>query len=271
MVTRIARKTYQKVIGNPTARKAIALAILLKDHNGTSVYKGFSYRELSRISGLSPNTCKARIATLVQLHLAEICQFKGQAYLKLAQLRRGRVEIRTKNMNGKNIIRYWYPKTADVKLDSISRKSIKDIEKGLMAIEIVEITIRKEFVKHAIDLAHNPSPYESTRRIRRAKKVCDVRGYGESFADNGISYRYLQRRLGCSSNTISKVVEYGESHKLFATIRKNWELIQRIGKNAAKFALPFFQNESDRTLFATRDSIWYRPALSFVLLERQTI
>ena len=257
MVTKLSRKIFNDAIGNPALRRAIALSIFLKDHNKTSVYKHYSVRELSRISNLSPNTCKERINTLVKNNLAFIKVENGIKYLKLNKLRRGLIHFTATRPNGEKVERTYYPRKADVSLEKINRQSVKEIELGLMSLSIVEITIRKEFVKHQIDLAHNPMPYDSLKAVKRAMRKCRLSGYGDKFVDDGLSYRTLQRRLSCGASRVKKVIDYGEKYNLFSIVRRSWEKICANVHSGDYLG--------DFSLFATSRYVWHKPALLFIL------
>jgi len=49
-----------------------------------------------------------------------------------------------------------------------------------------------------------------------------------SLADKGLSYRQIQKKLGCSKSTISYHLGEGQKHKAYARVRKQ-RLKKRIG------------------------------------------
>ena len=268
MIARLARHTFNQIVGNPDYRKAVALAIFIKDRKGASVWKDWSYRKVASLCQISPTTCKKRIAILIKLGMAHAFSYKGHNYLRFEPLRQGKITYKNKNGEGE-----YQPRTADVSLRQICHNSIKEIERGLMALFIVEDTRRKDYVKQLITLSQEPKPFTKENRVKRARTSCRERGYDKPFEDGGLSYRTIGRRLHCAHNTTKEIIAYGESLELFEAHRRRWILWQYVGAGHGKFALPYFQAETTRPLFATRSNIWYKPSLIFSLLSpsRQSI
>ena len=264
MLAKIARHTFNKIVGDADKRKAVALAIFVQERKGAGVWKGWTYRKIASFCGISPTTCKKRIATLLALGLAESYTTNGVAYLKFNKLRQGEV-----GTHG----RRWTPRKADVDIRPIPKETIKEIERGLMALVIVEDTARKDHVRQLITLAHNPKPFTRESRVKRAMAKCRERGYSDTFVDGGLSYRTIGRRLRCSHNTTRDVIAFGESLGLFTATRRDWVLWLYAGYGQAKFALRYVREETDRPLFATKSNIWYKPSLLFSLGDacRQSI
>ena len=264
MVTKIARHTFRDVVGKPDQRKAVALAIFIKERKGAGVWKGWTYRKIASFCGISPTTCKKRITALIALGLAETFTKNGVAYLKFNKLRQGAIETKG---------RRWTPRKADVSIRHIPKDSIREIERGLMALVIVEDTARKDYVRQLITLAHDPGPYTHQNRVKRARAKCRERGYARTFEDGGLSYRTIGRMLRCSHNTTKDIIAMGESLGLFTATKRDWVLWLYAGYGQAKFALPYVQEETDKPLFATKSNIWYRPSMLFALGDayRQSI
>lgn len=259
MLTRLARHTFNEIIGNPEYRKAVALAIYVKDHKGASVWKDWSYRKIAALCGISPTTCRKRIAILIKLGMVDSFMAKGHTYLRFNRLRQGEVVVGD---------RAFQPRMADVSIKDISHDSIKDIERGLMALLIVEDIRRKDYVRQLITSAHNPRPGTSAKRINRARALCSERGYGENFVDGGLSYRTIGRKLHCAPNTTKDIIAYGESLELFEASRRDWILWLYAGKDRGKEALKFMDSEDNFSLFATHSNVWYKPSLVFTLVAR---
>jgi len=264
MITKVARHTFNEIIGVPDYRKAVALAIYVKDRKGASVWKDWSYRKIAAFCGISPTTCHKRIAILIKLGIVDAYTHKGHSYLKFNKLRQGEITIKKKKGE------VWFekqfqPRTADVSIKEISHDTIKDIERGLMALLIVEDIRRKDYVRQLITSAHDPKPGTSAKRIKRAKAKCKERGYGRTFVDGGLSYRAISRKLHCAPNTTKDVIAYGESIELFEATRRDWILWLYAGYGRGHEALSYLKEEGGEALFATRSNVWYKPSLVFSL------
>lgn len=256
MLLRLSRETHQKVVGVPEHRKAVAFAIFVKTRCPASVLKDWSYRGLSRLTSLSPNTCKKRVACLEDLGLITREVNGGHTYLRFAPLRRGAVRLKR---------RTWRPKNADVNIGGFSGESIKEIERGLMALVIVEDCNRKNYIRQLTSLAHNPSKYVPTRQIKRAKAICSKRGYGKDFQDYGLSYDRIRQWLHCGPNMVKDVIFFGESTRMFVARRSEFVFLKYI-HNGAKFAVEYLQQEVDFPIFATKSNVFRRPANSFTAI-----
>lgn len=263
MIKKLARKTFNEIVGNRDYRKAVAFAIFLKNKKPASVIKDFTYRELSRITGASPNTCKKRVETIILLGLAEITEQNNHRYLSLGKLRQGVVLIRKKKRGKDCGFKAWQPRHVDVDLGQICTQTLKEIERGLMALRIDEYARRKEYVKQLVNLAHNPKPFTPKREVKRAQKLCNKCGYGDTFTDAGLSYKKIAGWLHCSPNTVREIIALGESLEMFEVIRRGWELVKYVGGFSAKFAISYFQDNENRQIFATSNNIWHKPSLCF--------
>ena len=256
MLRRLSRQIYRNVVGVPERRKAVAFAIFVKTVRPSSVLKDWSYRELSRMTSLSPNTCRKRVACLESLGLVTREEKGGHTYLRFAPIRCGAVRSRR---------RTWRPKDADVNIVGFSGGSVKDIERGLMALVIVEDDKRKEYVRQLTSLAHNPSKSVPIRRVKRAKAICSKRGYGETFQDFGLSYNRIRQWLHCGPNMVKDIIRFGEDTGMFVAHRSEFVLLKYM-RNGAKFAIEYMRQEVDYPIFATKSNIFRRPANRFTML-----
>lgn len=250
MLRRLSRQIYRNVVGVPEHRKAVAFAIFVKTVRPSSVLKDWSYRELSRLTSLSPNTCRKRVACLESLGLVTREEKGGHTYLRFAPIRRGAIRLRR---------RTWRPKDADVNIVGFSGGSVKDIERGLMALVIVEDDNRKEYVRQLTSLAHNPSKSVPIRRVKRAKAICSKRGYGETFQDFGLSYNRIRQWLHCGPNKVKDIIGFGEDTGMFVAHRSEFVFLEHI-RNGAKFAIEYMRQEVNHPIFATTSNIFRRPA-----------
>lgn len=256
MLQRLSRKILSKVVGVPDYRKAVAFAIFVKSKRPASVLKDWSYRELSRLTSLSPNTCKKRVSCLESLGLVTRESKGGHTYLRFGQLKRGAVRLKK---------RTWRPKNADVKIGLFSGESIKDIERGLMSLVIVEDCCRKDYVRQLTSLAHNPSRSVKIRRFKRAKAICSKRGYGKFFQDFGLSYRRIRQWLQCGPSRVKEIICFGESTGMFVAHRSDFVFLKYV-PHGAKSAVEYMQQSVDFPIFATTNNVYYRPANRFTAL-----
>lgn len=260
MLERLSRQTFRKVVGNPDYRKAVAFAIFVKAHRPTSVIKDWSYRKLSLLTGLSPNTCKKRIAALESLGLVTREDRGGHAYLRFARLRTRAVLITKKDKT-----KVWRPKHADIYIGGFSGESIKDIEMGLSALVIVEDASRKEYVRQLTVMASSPSKFSRQRKIKKAKEICSKRGYGEKFQDYGLSYKRICGWLKCGTSKVKDAIVFGESTGMFVANKPPLVFLRFV--QGAKFAIDYIRDDYSFPVFATTNNIYYRPANTFTLGE----
>ncbi len=246
MIRNIDRALFNKLIGSADGRKALAFAIYMKNTKATSIVKNWSYRELARLSNLSVATCQRRIATLRKLHFVDSFSKNGISYLQFKKLKKHKVR------NKKNTL-FHTPRNCDVKIDKFSLLGVKEIEKALMAQEIVEITIRKQYVERLIQMKTEPKRGESPRKIRRAMAICRKRGY-DKFEDGGLSYKTISKRLHCSAKSVSSIIKFGEGHEMFEAHKCKPILIKKI-IGGAKFALEYL-DFGKISVFATNNGIY---------------
>ena len=250
MVERLSRKVYNALVGNPEHRKAVAFAIYLKDHKQTSVVKNWSYRELSRISGIAPGTCKKRIAALRELGLVKEETKNGVRYLVFRKLRAPKMATKRK-------LGLWYtPKRQDVSLKKVGRFSVKAIEMGLIALYVVETQTKKNFIRQTI---RSKDKGRKVAEIKRAKKICRGRGWKE-YSEFGLSYRGMAGKLNVGTAKMLDAVRYGESKKMFT--KQKSDLVQLfVGKGRGKEALEFVGGFH----FATSSNLYRQPANVYLL------
>lgn len=256
MLKYLDRRIFNYTYGSHEMRAAVALAIWVKQHTPCGVFKDWSYRKVAAEVGISPTTLTKRIATLRRLHLARFERHNGHSYLVFKTIRRRKIK------NKKND-RYHTPHHLDIDISNLYGLGVKEIEKALMATLITEVTRRKEWLKQRIKFGTNPNPGTSTRKVNAARRFCRVHGFTR-FVDNGFSYRGIGKRLHCSPNTVKKIIEVGESLGMYICQRLDLVYVKYIGRNQAKFALPFYKTEYPNA-FATLNNIYYRPSLIFTL------
>lgn len=258
MVSKLSRRLFNDAVGDPLRRKALAFAIYLKNHNGTSVFKDWSYRDLSRASGLSVNTCKKRVQSLRVMHLIREESFNGHRYLIFKKLRRKKIKNKKNNL-------FHTPIILDISIKNF--ESIKAIEKYLMALDIQEHTRKVEYTKRLITLATDPAPFTRDCEIKKAKAIWRKRGIEEvpQYTEYGYSHRRIMRRLHCGPQTVKYIISLGESLEMFIARQRDLVLVKYVGNNSARAALPYYKDEFP-SAFATNNNIYYKPATIFSLL-----
>lgn len=213
MLIRLNQKAFRGVVGNRNIRSAVAFAIYLKDKTGCSVVKDWSYRKLSQLTGVSPNTCKKRIQALRELRVIREWEYRGHRYLRVLQLRARKVKSK------RDPSRFWNcRRTRNIDLTKIDRTSVKTIERGLMAMLIVDIQTRKDSIHQLVCVARGLAPAKNENELNKTNKKCSRRGW-LNYLDGGISYKGIARRLKCARKTVSAIISYGEKANMFVANR----------------------------------------------------
>lgn len=221
MIKLIDRKLFFECIGKPEKRKALALAVFIKTVKPASVIKDWSYRGLSELTGLCYTTLRKRIATLREMGLVWRKERHGHTYLIFPKLR---IDYFT-DKSGRNHSARW----ANIEIGKINFKSIRSIERGLMAMLIVEVQRRKDYIEQRVKSWENP---RTTQEYNSARRFCYTRGINQ-FIDNGFSYEGIARRLRCGFGTVSKVIRHGEWRQMFVVERQTPEKLFIGPQNAA--------------------------------------
>lgn len=213
MLTRLNHTAFRGIVGKRNLRAAVAFAIYLKDKTGCSVVKDWSYRKLSQLMGVSPNTCKKRIQALRELRVIREWEYRGHRYLRVLQLRARKVKSK------RDPSRFWNcRRTRNIDLTKIDRTSVKTIERGLMAMLIVDIQTRKDSIHQLVCVSRGEVEGTSSAKLKKAENKCSRRGWS-NFRDGGLSFNGIARRLQCALKTVSKVISYGETANMFKANR----------------------------------------------------
>lgn len=223
---KISRKIFHDNISDADAVKALALLIFVKNHFKTSVVPNFTLYKIVSLTGLHYNTVKKRLNTLGDMDLIETVG-KYNQHLKFKR-------VRAKNSN--------------VNFSRIDTSSVKLIEKGLRALFLVEKVNQKNYVEQRVILAQE---CKNGKERKAGKQTCKKCGSSD-FKDNGISYKYLAKKLNISSKTVADMVEFAVSSKLVVK-HKTVTQIAYI-KGGAKKALSMFHDV--KGFFATKNNIY---------------
>lgn len=224
-------------------RKALSFAIFIKTIKGTSVVKNWSYKELQRLTGLSNNTCRKRVATLRRYALVTEFSRKGRNYLKFRNLRHDAI-----------VTRKGVKRTYDLQNSDISRldfSSTKTIELGLRAMFIYETQKRKDWYMQA---TIEQTPLRVLKSIKKKLRGRSI----SSISDNGISYNYIARKTGAGRNTVTRIIKYGEDLKLFTKKHQDW-ICKFVGVDKGCEASQYLPCS-----FYTRSNLYIQPANKFM-------
>lgn len=196
----ISRSTYYDCLTDAKKLKALAMLIYIKNMYSNSVITNFTYYKLAKITGLTQATAKKYFKVLESMELVE------------------RLNTNSNNVLFKRIRREYN----NIVITKAIKGCIKDIEKGLRALFIVEKQSQKDYIKHTMEQA-NGDVRCSYKQMKRAKNK--VKGCGRSiFKDNGFCYEYLCKKLNISRKSVSETIKFGESNFMFVK-QKNVEKV----------------------------------------------
>ena len=154
----LKRHIFYSANGNANIIKALALAVYVKKNVVSSTITNYTTNKLRNLTGLSYSAITKRINTLKQLGLVK---FVG----------RNNQHLVISNMAS-------HCKHRNIDLSKCVVNSVKDIEKSLYAMFVLEIQKRKDFVKHTIQSVNNPSNLDEHKR---ARQICKRYGYDREF------------------------------------------------------------------------------------------
>lgn len=232
---KVSRYIYNLCIADANRRKALALLIYAKNKLKSSTLARFSYNRLREVTGLHITTLKKRISTLLDMGLIERVGKNGEHLMFCC--------VRSKKTN--------------VIIDRISFESVKSVEDGLMAMFIVEVQRRKEYIRQLTEKLHNPKNLEEYKVVKR---ICRKRGWTD-FKDNGISYNYIASKLNINLKRAYHIVKCAIENKMINkwNMHKNYLFI----KNGAKDYLDFLGNP--KNMFASSSNVFIAAANTYTI------
>lgn len=222
---KISRKLFNDNLSDTRAIKALALLIFVKTKFKASVVPDFSYYKLSKITGMHIDTVKKRIESLREMNLVAKEGKYGQ------HLRFNKVRAKKSNIN----------------FSRINKKSVKSIETGLRAMFVQEKICQKNYVKQLMESGDNP---KTLKEKKKADEIIAKRGY-TGFVDNGISYRYMAKKMKVGLNKVSEIIKYAETNKIVLK-HKHIELYARIEGNAKNIVSML----GEENMFATKNNVY---------------
>ena len=203
----IRKKLIYKMYNNGRLVKALSLAIFVKNKIVSSTINNYTIDKIHRITSLHSTTIKKRLNILKQMGLVRFVG-KNKEHIVFESI--------TSSSEHRNVYAEF------VMLDNIN-----DIEKALYALLVIEIQKTKDFVKHTIQSANNPSTLDEHKS---SKKICNRYGYENEYKEYGISYKYIAKRLGVCLQKAFNVVKFAiERGFLNKFNRQKQEFSYRIG------------------------------------------
>lgn len=237
---KISRRFFNENISDSKVVKALELFLFVKGHYKSSTINNFNYKELSEKTGLCFTTLKKRINILKQFELIEfVGKYKQHLLFK---------PLKSKKSN--------------VRIEQIDFSSIKSIGDGLRALFLVEIQVRKEYIRQLMMKYNNPKKSDDYKAIRR-----EVRKRGlmdRKFEDYGISYKYIARKLCIGYNKVSELIEYAQRCGMIFK-KRNSRLVYDANINNEN-AYNVFEFESDKKhKYVSNNRIYYLGANTYYL------
>lgn len=239
---KLSRKIFRENINSSNARKALELYLFVKYQYVSSTINNFTYRKLSAKTGLCYSALKKRINTLKELDLIEFVG-KNKQHLLFKNAR---------------------SKTSNVRLDKLDFTSIEALSDGLCALFLVEVQLQKNYIRQLCASKKNAKRGDDIRGINR--KLRELGLVGKTFADNGISYRYLANKLGIGFNKVSALIKFAEKYDM--VVKENHsKLVFDAKKEGTNGFTAFELVKNKNRLFATIRGIYSVGANSYILTE----
>lgn len=227
----IRRNIFNMIPDDKQFVKAFSLAIFIKHKFVSSTVTNFSFNKLHKITGLHSVTLKKRIRVLKNLGFIEY-------------IGRNNEHLVVKSMSSHNKLR-------NIDLSNIVFDTIKDIEKSLLTLIVVEIQKRKNYVKQIINAFVNP---KTTKQYKAARRKCRLFGYGHQYNEYGISYKRIAREMGVGIQKAVKIIKFAVKYKFLEIIhRQEQEFcygIKLIDKYDGKKDYTFCTKNNKYTIFA---------------------
>lgn len=197
----------------------------------------FSFNKLHNMTGLHYVTLRKRMATLEGMSLI----------MRHGKDKRNLSFLRVHRSNDRNNIIF-----PDEEL-----KSVKDYEDALLSITIVETQRHKEYVRKLINTIKHSHNYADVKKAYR--KVNGEHEGVREYVDNGISYRYLSKKMGVSLQKAFQVVRFAVEKK-FVELKKNFEQIFSRGVNY------YLDKMNSVFTFSTKNNIYMVKANTYRVL-----
>ena len=206
---KLSRVLYNECKGNSLYRKALSIAIFVKNKRRNSIITYFTPKKLSKIAGINIRTAEKYTNVLIDMGLAMFIG-NNNKHLQVAKLRYVRDYTAPKNM-----------RMGSIDISKIDTSSVKSIEIGLCALAITETQKHKDWINHQIKSkkAENVINKQGYRKFKKADKICLERGL-DNYCERGISYNYIAKQLNISLNKVGEIIKYGIKQTMFKRIKK---------------------------------------------------
>lgn len=190
--------------------KALALAVYVKTHFTSSAIPHYSLNRLHVLTGMHSKTLDKRIDKLMLMQIA-IWSAGGQLVIPSLKSQCDRLNM--------------YIEFEDC-------ESVKDVEKRLQTVLLLDIQSHKNFAKRMIEEAQNG---EDLKAVKKAKKICRRYGYGREYVERGLSYKGIAKRLGVSISTAFNIVKRAISEDLIEKFHNQVQRYQQNVREAVKY------------------------------------
>lgn len=204
----IRRKLLNQMYRNPQMRKAIAFSIFVKSKTKSSTVHHWSMNKLHEITGVSVGAIRKRLTILRELGLVEEVGKKKRCLVFLS------LKSHTSHRNA-FVPTIIFNSNKNLKKNAYAQE-VKNIEKLLSVAIVIEIQKHKEYAKQMIQQSKHPKNLET---LKEAKKACNRFGYGDTFHDNGISYKHIAKELGVSLKTAFDIIKFAVEKEILSKIR----------------------------------------------------
>lgn len=155
-------------------------------------------------------------------------------------------------------------KKSNVNVEVLDKTDIQSISDGLLALFLVEVQLHKEYIKQLLLKKETAKKGENIKAV--CKEIRERGLIGRKFEDNGISYKYISKKLGIGFSRVSALIKHAVKLGMLS-VEKHVELIfdaKGTGKTGF-FAFQFLTNKRNR--FATRRGIYEVKANSYILTK----
>lgn len=220
-ITKISRKIYMQCISSNDYVKALSLLLFVKSKFPTSVIPNYSTYKLAKLTKLDKTTIKKYMDILGDLELLAI-EGKKNDHVRFNKVRNKKTNFSLKN---------------------IDFSSVRTIELSIRTLLFEDIQKQKEYRKNSIELKNNPKNLKEYKKAKRELRGVQMRGDKFTFSDNGVSYKYLAKKMKCSYTKVSAVINYGVKCGAFIC-KHNFKLINTFDNHLD--AWKYFQQIENR-------------------------
>lgn len=223
----IRRNIFIGIATDKMLVKALSLAVFIKTRYASSCIRNFSYNKLRKLSGLHDSSLKKRIAKLNEYGLIK------------------RVGRNNEHLVVSSIASHNNRRNVDI--SCIEFSTIKDIENSILAIVVVEMQKRKDYVKHILNCVLDP---KSTDEYKRSKRQCRDYGYNGEYKEYGISYKRIAKEMGVCVQKAMRVVKYAVANSFLDVEHRQKQIYVKGAMTMDKYV------DSRNYTFCTKDNFY---------------